>query len=101
MDDATPLDLTTKTSLLSGHDMWTTVDVPDAGAPSLLLCDGPHGVRKQSGEATQVYDSEPATCFPRPWPSPPAGTRSCCAGSVRPWAKRPARSAWRSSSAPA
>ncbi|WP_075731478.1 beta-glucosidase [Streptomyces acidiscabies] len=64
MDDATPLDLTTKTSLLSGHDMWTTVDVPDAGAPSLLLCDGPHGVRKQSGEATQVYDSEPATCFP-------------------------------------
>uniref|UniRef100_UPI000A58E104 glycoside hydrolase family 3 protein n=1 Tax=Streptomyces acidiscabies TaxID=42234 RepID=UPI000A58E104 len=64
MDDATPLDLTTKASLLSGHDMWTTVDVPGAGLPSLLLCDGPHGVRKQSGEATQVYDSEPATCFP-------------------------------------
>ncbi|MEX3101821.1 DUF664 domain-containing protein [Streptomyces sp. ST1020] len=44
--------------------MWTTVDVPDAGLPSLLLCDGPHGVRKQTGGATAVYDSAPATCFP-------------------------------------
>ncbi|MET8983555.1 glycoside hydrolase family 3 C-terminal domain-containing protein [Streptomyces sp. NPDC004539] len=62
--DRTALDLDTKTSLLSGHDMWTTVPADPAGIPALLLCDGPHGVRKQNGGATEVYDSEPATCFP-------------------------------------
>ncbi|QNP68546.1 glycoside hydrolase family 3 C-terminal domain-containing protein [Streptomyces roseirectus] len=64
MADPTPLDLDTKTALLSGRDMWTTESTEAAGVPSLLMCDGPHGVRKQSGGATEVHDSEPATCFP-------------------------------------
>jgi beta-glucosidase len=36
------------------------------GLPSVVLTDGPHGVRRQQGEFDQVglLDSVPATCFP-------------------------------------
>ncbi|QHC61070.1 glycoside hydrolase family 3 N-terminal domain-containing protein [Rathayibacter sp. VKM Ac-2760] len=62
-----PLDgltLEDSASLLSGRAFWTTRDVADV--PSLLLTDGPHGVRRQTGAVDHlgIAPSEPATCFP-------------------------------------
>jgi beta-glucosidase len=64
--DVTGLTLEQKASLTSGADFWTTKAVPDAGIPSLMLTDGPHGLRKQAGASDHLglADSVPATCFP-------------------------------------
>ncbi|MEU0671956.1 glycoside hydrolase family 3 C-terminal domain-containing protein [Streptomyces sp. NPDC006172] len=63
---AAELSLDEKTALLSGHDFWSTEPAEHAGIPSLVLSDGPHGVRRQRQDADHLglYDSEPATCFP-------------------------------------
>lgn len=39
------LDLDTKTRLLQGQDMWTLPAVPEIGLESLVMSDGPVGVR--------------------------------------------------------
>jgi beta-glucosidase len=61
---AEPLTLEEKASLTSGASFWHTTSAP--GVPSILLTDGPHGVRKQAGAGDHVglHDSVPATCFP-------------------------------------
>ncbi|MET8100593.1 glycoside hydrolase family 3 C-terminal domain-containing protein [Streptomyces sp. NPDC005236] len=48
----------------SGADFWSTKQVGDV--PSLVLTDGPHGVRRQVGATDHLglAGSEPATCFP-------------------------------------
>ncbi|MDG9724367.1 glycoside hydrolase family 3 C-terminal domain-containing protein [Streptomyces sp. DH41] len=53
-----------KAALGSGQSFWMTKGV--AGCPSMLLTDGPHGVRRQvdSADALGIAPSEPATCFP-------------------------------------
>ncbi|MEV0228137.1 glycoside hydrolase family 3 C-terminal domain-containing protein [Nonomuraea sp. NPDC050786] len=58
------MNLEQKASLLSGRDFWSTKPVGEI--PSAVLSDGPHGVRRQTGEADHVgiHDSLPATCFP-------------------------------------
>ena len=58
------LTLEQKASLTSGADFWTTSEVP--GVPSIMLTDGPHGVRKQSADTDHlgIAESVPATCFP-------------------------------------
>lgn len=59
------LDLTEQAALGSGASFWTTK--PIGPVPSIILTDGPHGVRRQSGSATDhlgISGSEPATCFP-------------------------------------
>ncbi|QIK83133.1 glycoside hydrolase family 3 C-terminal domain-containing protein [Sanguibacter sp. HDW7] len=55
-----------KASLTSGADFWTTKAVATADVPSIMLTDGPHGLRKQSGDSDHLglNDSVPATCFP-------------------------------------
>ncbi|MEU9396981.1 glycoside hydrolase family 3 C-terminal domain-containing protein [Streptomyces sp. NPDC048324] len=60
------LSLDEKSALLSGQDFWSTRPAEHAGIPSLVLSDGPHGVRRQRQDADHLglYDSEPATCFP-------------------------------------
>jgi beta-glucosidase len=62
--DALPLE--EKARLLSGRDFWSTRPLPAAGLPSVVLTDGPHGVRRQAGDFDQLglFDSLPATCFP-------------------------------------
>lgn len=55
-----------KASLCSGYDNWRTKPVDRLGLPSIMLSDGPHGLRKQ--EITEDYqsinDSITAVCFP-------------------------------------
>lgn len=62
--DPADLTLEEKASLLSGNDFWTTKAI--VGVPSMVLIDGPHGLRHQDAEADHlgVHDSRPATCFP-------------------------------------
>lgn len=60
------LSLAEKASLLSGADFWHTAALEGHGVPSIMLTDGPHGLRKQrgSGDHLGLGDSVPATCFP-------------------------------------
>lgn len=55
-----------KASLLAGASHWDTVCVDEVGLESIALSDGPHGLRRQLGEADHLglNQSEPATCFP-------------------------------------
>lgn len=60
------LTLEEKASLLQGASFWDTKTIPEKGVPSIMMTDGPHGLRKQTGETDHlgVNKSEPATCFP-------------------------------------
>ena len=64
--DITSLTLEQKASLLSGGDFWSTKAITEAGIPSIVLTDGPHGIRRQTGGADHlgINDAEPSTCFP-------------------------------------
>lgn len=55
-----------KAALCSGYDFWYTEGIERLNIPSLLLTDGPHGVRKQAGktEGADLTYSVKATCFP-------------------------------------
>ena len=55
-----------KASLCSGLDFWHTKPVSRLGIPSVMLSDGPHGLRKQDDSADHlgINDSIKAVCFP-------------------------------------
>jgi beta-glucosidase len=55
-----------KASLCCGEGFWNTTALPQYGIPALILTDGPHGVRKQTGEADHLglNESLKTTCFP-------------------------------------
>ena len=55
-----------KIGMLSGADFWRTKALPGQGVPSVMVTDGPHGLRKQAGSTDHIGLSEsvPATCFP-------------------------------------
>lgn len=55
-----------KAGLCSGLDFWHTKGVERLGIPSIMMTDGPHGLRKQQAEADHlgINESVPATCFP-------------------------------------
>ena len=67
-DIISKLTLEEKAALCSGKDFWHLVDVSRLGIPSIMVTDGPHGLRKQNQEKTAAGDvlgnSAPATCFP-------------------------------------
>lgn len=60
------LTLEEKAALTSGLDFWHTKPVDRVGIPSIMVTDGPHGLRKQSGAGDHLGlgSSVPATCFP-------------------------------------
>ena len=60
------LTLEEKAGLLSGGDFWHTKAVERLGIPATMVCDGPHGLRKQDQSADHlgINDSIKAVCFP-------------------------------------
>lgn len=59
------MSLEEKASLCSGRDFWYTKAVERLGVPSILMTDGPHGLRKQAGDPDGLgLTGVPATCFP-------------------------------------
>lgn len=55
-----------KIALCSGKDNWHTKGYEKYGIPSVMVSDGPNGLRKQEkkGDAAGINRSVPATCFP-------------------------------------
>jgi len=60
------LTLEEKASLCSGKDFWRLKGIELLGIPSIMVTDGPHGLRKQVSDSDHIGLSEsvPATCFP-------------------------------------
>lgn len=55
-----------KASLCSGRDFWHSQNVDRLGIPSAMMCDGPHGLRKQKGEGDHlgINESIETVCYP-------------------------------------
>ncbi len=55
-----------KASLCSGRDFWHSQNVDRVGIPSAMMCDGPHGLRKQKGEGDHlgINESIETVCYP-------------------------------------
>lgn len=55
-----------KAGLCSGLDFWNTKPIEHLGIPSVMMSDGPHGLRKQtgSGDHLGMGASIEAVCFP-------------------------------------
>lgn len=65
-DIISQLTLEEKAGLCSGFDFWHLESVERLGIPSVMVSDGPHGLRKQQGKGDHLglNESIPATCFP-------------------------------------
>ena len=55
-----------KASMCSGEDFWHTKAVDRLGIPSIMMSDGPYGLRKQEKKADHlgINESIKAVCFP-------------------------------------
>lgn len=60
------MSLEEKAGLCSGEDFWHTKGIERLVIPSVMVSDGPHGLRKQEDEADHlgINDSIKAVCFP-------------------------------------
>jgi beta-glucosidase len=59
------LSLEEKAALLDGSDFWHTEPVERLGVPTILVTDGPHGLRKVAApDDASIEHSDEATCFP-------------------------------------
>ena len=55
-----------KAAFCSGQDFWHTKAIDRLGVPSVMMCDGPHGLRKQEGEGDHlgINKSIETVCYP-------------------------------------
>lgn len=61
------MSLEEKVALCSGTDFWRSKANERLGIPSVMMCDGPHGLRKQSGPGGDhlgINESIDTVCFP-------------------------------------
>ncbi len=65
-DVISKMTLEEKAALLGGKGEWDSWDLPRIGLPSMIMSDGPHGIRRQAGAGDHLglNESLPATCFP-------------------------------------
>ncbi len=63
---AADLTIEDKAALCLGSDFWHTAPLAAAGVESVMMSDGPHGLRRQPdhGDHAGLSGSVPATCFP-------------------------------------
>jgi len=85
-----------KASLLSGLDFWHTKPVERLGIPSVMVSDGPHGLRKQdqTGDHLGSTTASRRSAILRLAPQLPALTGICCARSAKAWATPASTSRW-------
>ena len=55
-----------KAAFCSGHDFWHTKAIERLNVPAVMMCDGPHGLRKQEGEGDHlgINKSIETVCYP-------------------------------------
>jgi Beta-glucosidase-related glycosidases len=55
-----------KAQMCAGRDFWHTRDIPRLGVPSVMMCDGPNGLRKQKGKGDHlgINESIETVCYP-------------------------------------
>lgn len=55
-----------KAAFCSGADFWHTKAVERLGIPAVMMCDGPHGLRKQTGTGDHlgINESIETVCYP-------------------------------------
>ncbi|MGN1021839.1 MAG: beta-glucosidase [Aristaeellaceae bacterium] len=55
-----------KAAFVSGHDFWHTRAIERLGVPRVMMCDGPHGLRKQEGNGDHlgINESIRTVCYP-------------------------------------
>lgn len=55
-----------KAALCSGYDFWHTKSLKKFGLEPVMMCDGPHGLRKQIGEGDHlgINESIETVCYP-------------------------------------
>ena len=61
------MSLEEKALMMSGKNTWQTQEFAEYGIPSMMMSDGPHGMRTQPsgvGDHLGLNASMPATCFP-------------------------------------
>ncbi|MDR2091109.1 MAG: glycoside hydrolase family 3 C-terminal domain-containing protein [Clostridiales bacterium] len=60
------LSVAEKASLASGKSFWTTQEIDRLGVPSVMMTDGPHGIRRvdETKRNNIMQQSHKATCFP-------------------------------------
>lgn len=58
--------LNEKAAFVSGADFWHTKEMVNLDLPRVMMCDGPHGLRKQNGEGDHlgINKSIETVCYP-------------------------------------
>lgn len=66
MTDEELMYVTTLAKICTGEDFWNTHAVELLNVPSIAMCDGPSGLRKQVNgcDHLAIHDSIPSICFP-------------------------------------